>query len=159
MRVRRSDARVRELREQDRVADIINNLIDRGVLQPNQPATSTPEAKPAPAPAPATETALAEIAKPATPAPAAEAPIPLAEPSGTTVGRNTVQATTVEPRSTPAPGQKAQSRKSVTEGLKAYGTKVVEDTRALLAKDRKGQVTDSDVLEYLQGLLPTKESK
>jgi hypothetical protein len=159
MRVRRSDARVRELREQDRVTDIINNLIDRGVLQPNQPATSTPEAKPATAPAPATETALAQVAKPATPKPAAEAPIPLAEPSGTTVGRNTVQATTVKPRATPAPGQKAQSRKSVTEALKAYGTKVVEDTRALLAKDRKGQVTDSDVLEYLQGLLPTKESK
>ena len=159
MRVRRSDARVRELQEQDRVTDIINNLIDRGVLQPNQPATSTPEAKPATAPAPATETALAQVAKPATPAPAAEAPIPLAEPSGTTVGRNTVQTTTVKPRATPAPGQKAQSRKSVTEALKAYGTKVVEDTRALLAKDRKGQVTDSDVLEYLQGLLPTKESK
>jgi hypothetical protein len=159
MRVRRSNARVRELREQDRVTDIINNLIDRGVLQPNQPATSTPEAKPATAPATATETALAEVAKPATPAPAAEAPTPLAEPSGTTVGRNTVQATTVTSRATPAPGQKAQSRKSVTEALKAYGTKVVEDTRALLAKDRKGQVTDSDVLEYLKGLLPTKESK
>ena len=143
-----------------RTNQIIDDLGRLGVL-PDQNATSTPEAKPAPAP----EAALAEVAKPATPAPAptpaaaAEAPVPLAEPTGTTVGRttvgrNTVQATTVTPRATPAPGQKAPTRAPIIEALKAYGTKVVEDTRALLAKDRKGTVTDSDVLTYLKDLTP-----
>lgn len=141
-----------------RTNQIIDDLGRLGVL-PDQNATSTPEAKPAPAP----EAALAEVAKPATPAPAptpaAEAPVPLAEPTGTTVGRttvgrNTVQATTVTPRATPAPGQKAPTRAPIIEALKAYGTKVVEDTRVLLAKDRKGTVTDSDVLTYLKDLTP-----
>lgn len=192
-----SNARVRELRAQDRVTDIINNLVDIGVL-PRKAASEqpvpTPEAQPTPQPeTPATQ-ALNEIAKPPAPAPV--------ETKTTTVQANTLQApgltpgqkqaavkaleeqmasgkitkqefdlavnrmnnlglspipVTPEPiASAPATAPAQAAKQSVAKQLGNYTKKVIDETRALLKKDAKGEVTDADVLAYLKSLVPGK---